>query len=86
MASGIRRRQQRPPTAPHVTGRTQAVQQQKNRLSAAPVLHAHRLDHAEQSPTVVGVDGERPGYGWQYDTSVLRSHRGQTCVTARANA
>jgi GNAT superfamily N-acetyltransferase len=26
--------------------------------------------------TVVGVDGERPWQGWQYDTSVLRAHRG----------
>jgi ribosomal protein S18 acetylase RimI-like enzyme len=26
--------------------------------------------------TVVGVDAEQPGYGFQYDTSVLRAHRG----------
>jgi len=26
--------------------------------------------------TVVGVDAERPGHGWQYDTSVQRDHRG----------
>lgn len=26
--------------------------------------------------TVVGVDGERPWHAWQYDTSVLRAHRG----------
>ena len=26
--------------------------------------------------TVVGVDGLRPWFGWQYDTSVLRAHRG----------
>jgi GNAT superfamily N-acetyltransferase len=26
--------------------------------------------------TMVGVKSEHPGYGWQYDTSVLRAHRG----------
>ncbi len=26
--------------------------------------------------TVVGVDGERPWFGWQLDTSVVRAHRG----------
>ncbi len=26
--------------------------------------------------TLVGVNAEHPGYGWQYDTSVLRAHRG----------
>ncbi|HEU4422685.1 MAG TPA: GNAT family N-acetyltransferase [Pilimelia sp.] len=26
--------------------------------------------------TVVGVDAERPWHGWQYDTSVVRAHRG----------
>jgi RimJ/RimL family protein N-acetyltransferase len=26
--------------------------------------------------TMVGVDGDRPWLGWQYDTSVLRAHRG----------
>ena len=26
--------------------------------------------------TVVGVESDRPWFGWQYDTSVLRSHRG----------
>lgn len=26
--------------------------------------------------TMVAVESEQPGYGWQYDTSVLRSHRG----------
>jgi GNAT superfamily N-acetyltransferase len=26
--------------------------------------------------TVVGVEAERPWHGWQYDTSVLRAHRG----------
>lgn len=26
--------------------------------------------------TMVAVEGEQPGYGWQFDTSVLRSHRG----------
>jgi GNAT superfamily N-acetyltransferase len=26
--------------------------------------------------TMVGVEAERPWYGWQYDTSVVREHRG----------
>jgi GNAT superfamily N-acetyltransferase len=26
--------------------------------------------------TMVGVNAEHPGYGWQFDTSVLRAHRG----------
>ena len=26
--------------------------------------------------TIVAVEGDRPWFGWQYDTSVLRSHRG----------
>jgi len=26
--------------------------------------------------TMVGIDNERPWHGWQYDTSVLRTHRG----------
>jgi GNAT superfamily N-acetyltransferase len=26
--------------------------------------------------TMVGINAEHPGYGWQFDTSVLRAHRG----------
>jgi RimJ/RimL family protein N-acetyltransferase len=37
------------------------------RHSAAGELAGH---------TMVGIDNERPWHGWQYDTSVLRTHRG----------
>lgn len=31
--------------------------------------------------TMIGVDSEHPGYAWQYDTAVLRAHRGHRLGT-----
>jgi GNAT superfamily N-acetyltransferase len=36
----------------------------------------HRETGALAGHTMVAVEGEQPGYGWQYDTSVVREHRG----------
>lgn len=36
----------------------------------------HRRTGDLAGHTMVGVDGTRPWFGWQYDTSVLRAHRG----------
>jgi ribosomal protein S18 acetylase RimI-like enzyme len=36
----------------------------------------HRESGELAGHTMVGVDAEQPGYGFQYDTSVLRAHRG----------
>lgn len=40
------------------------------------LLARERSTGALAGHTLVGVDAERPGYGWQYDTSVAREHRG----------
>jgi ribosomal protein S18 acetylase RimI-like enzyme len=40
-------------------------------------LAARHVDTGELAGhTVVGLDADQPGYGFQYDTSVLRAHRG----------
>jgi RimJ/RimL family protein N-acetyltransferase len=40
-------------------------------------LAARHLETGELAGhTMVGVDADQPGYGFQYDTSVLRAHRG----------
>jgi GNAT superfamily N-acetyltransferase len=41
------------------------------RLAARHVVTGELAGH-----TMVGVDADQPGYGFQYDTSVLRAHRG----------
>jgi len=40
------------------------------------VVARHRVTGELAGHTFVGIDGERPWHGWQYDTSVLRDHRG----------
>ncbi len=51
---------------------------QKGRGRRLYRLVAHHRDSGELAGhTMVGVDNERPWHGWQYDTSVLRVHRGR---------
>jgi GNAT superfamily N-acetyltransferase len=40
------------------------------------VVARHRDTGELAGHTLVGVENERPGYGWQGDTSVVRAHRG----------
>lgn len=40
------------------------------------VVARHRGTGLLAGHTMVGVNAEHPGYAWQYDTSVLRVHRG----------
>jgi GNAT superfamily N-acetyltransferase len=40
------------------------------------VVVRHRGTGELAGHTLVGIDSERPWHGWQYDTSVLRAHRG----------
>src|SRR5262245_10540375 len=40
------------------------------------VVVRHRATGELAGHTLVGIDSERPWHGWQYDTSVLRAHRG----------
>ena len=40
------------------------------------VVARHRATGELAGHTVVGLEAERPWFGWQYDTSVLRTHRG----------
>jgi GNAT superfamily N-acetyltransferase len=40
------------------------------------IVARHRATGELAGHTVAAVDSERPGAGWQYDTSVVRAHRG----------
>lgn len=40
------------------------------------VVARHRETGELAGHTLVGVENDRPGYGWQGDTSVVRTHRG----------
>jgi GNAT superfamily N-acetyltransferase len=47
-----------------------------NRDRTYRVIARDRNTGALAGHTMVGVKAEHPGYAWQYDTSVLRAHRG----------
>ncbi|HET6212422.1 MAG TPA: GNAT family N-acetyltransferase [Micromonosporaceae bacterium] len=52
-----------------------AAQQARNRRMYRLVAR-ERATGVLAGHTVVGVEGERPWHAWQYDTSVVRAHRG----------
>jgi ribosomal protein S18 acetylase RimI-like enzyme len=53
----------------------EAAERARNRR-AYRLAARHRETGELAGHTMVGVDADQPGYGFQYDTSVLRAHRG----------
>jgi ribosomal protein S18 acetylase RimI-like enzyme len=53
----------------------EAAERARNRRTYR-VAARHRETGELAGHTMVGVEAEQPGYGFQYDTSVLRAHRG----------